>query len=52
MDAELESVTKTGKIDQLTPDTQKKIRDEVVRTSIDPQLLPDEKKKEILSTMK
>ncbi|MEI6711070.1 MAG: hypothetical protein WCK88_02255 [bacterium] len=52
MNAELESVTKTGKIDQLAPDAQKRIRTEVARASIDPQLLPDDKKKEILSTMK
>lgn len=52
MDAELESVTKTGKIDQIDPVLQKKIRTEVIMTSIDAQLLPDEKKKGILSTMK
>ena len=52
MNSELESVTKTGKIDQLDVPTQTKIRTEIIQASIDPQRLPDEKKKEILSTMK
>jgi len=52
MDAELKSVTDTGKIDQLDPKTQNKIRTEVVRAAISVDLLSNDKKKEILSTMK
>gem|GEM_PF-2950080 len=52
MNAELESVTKNGNIDQIEPKIQMRIRTEVLKNSIDTQLLPDEKKKRILSTMK
>jgi hypothetical protein len=52
MDAQLESVTRNGNINQLDPEDQKKIRTEIVITSIDPQSLPDDKKREILRTMK
>jgi hypothetical protein len=41
MDSELESVTKNGNIDQLDPSDQKKIRTEVVLSSIEPQKLPE-----------
>jgi len=52
MNAELESVTKTGKIDQRVPEAQTKIRTEVVLASIDPQLLPENQVRNILGTIK